>query len=393
MSEFRQVRHSQPFHVDSKSRSGKQLEEASFVHFALANSHSFRVVTVTGSAYSARRLIELWDAGSGSLLWEKEGEYSSYYAANSSNPRFSEDGRYLAVYDGNWVEIINAHSAQSTGVVAVNAFQPHAVALGNDGTSLALSRADLEERGFGPGALFEKSFLDEGKSPIDLVLTSGFSDVQLCYASDGNRLVMAGHFDETRDKRVVLMFWDVKSCKTISHGVYGEKGSSIDGPLLPVHNLDGMELSGVILRLDNRRWINIYNDSDFEYDEDNEDRCEKLTTFTTFTSEGKQNGNYVTEHEQAVCAVTHDGLVFIKNRNYLWSWKGGSTEPKRMGRIDFKTMPTCSNIKTFALSKGRLTLSSRYPHSLVFLGVEGQGIRKNHVGSIVLGKKRKTPDE
>ena len=66
-----------------------------------------------------------------------------------------------------------------------------ALAVGSNGTSLALSRDDLEERGFGPGALFENSFLDEGRSPIDLVSTCGFSDVQLCYS--GNCLVLVGH--------------------------------------------------------------------------------------------------------------------------------------------------------------------------------------------------------
>lgn len=198
---------------------------------------------------------------------------------------------------------------------------------------------------------------------------------------------MAGHFKEPLHKRIVLMFWDVNSCKTISHSVCGKIGSSIDGPLLPVHNLEGqgrLESSGIILKLDERRWFNVYDESDYEYDED-VNQCERLTTFTTFTSEGKQNGNHVAEHLKALCAVAESGLVFIKNRNYLWSWKGGRTEPKRMGRTEFKNMPSGIELQTFALSKGCLTLSSG---CMDFLSVDGHAVRGNDAGSIVLGKKR-----
>jgi hypothetical protein len=48
LSVFRTVLPSRKFHVDSKSGSGKPLEKNSFVWFVLANSQSFRVVTVSG---------------------------------------------------------------------------------------------------------------------------------------------------------------------------------------------------------------------------------------------------------------------------------------------------------------------------------------------------------
>ena len=135
------------------------------IYFCLANSESFRVVTVSGKfsppyLRNGPILFELWDAHTGALLWEKDGighgrDWSHAY------PRFSENGKYLVVYDGAWVEILNAYSAQSTGSVnaATIPRPPTALAIGNDGICLALARNDLEERGIGPGVLFEKSFL------------------------------------------------------------------------------------------------------------------------------------------------------------------------------------------------------------------------------------------
>jgi hypothetical protein len=73
------------------------------------------LVTVSVFESSAPGLIELSDARSGPLLWEKEVEGN--YFRDFPYPRFSEDGKYLVVYDGNWIEIINAHSGQGTGVV------------------------------------------------------------------------------------------------------------------------------------------------------------------------------------------------------------------------------------------------------------------------------------
>jgi hypothetical protein len=72
LSVFRTVLPSRKFHVDSKSGSGKPLEKNSFVWFVLANSQSFRVVTVSGDYNSERRLIELW-GGVGHATVGKEG--------------------------------------------------------------------------------------------------------------------------------------------------------------------------------------------------------------------------------------------------------------------------------------------------------------------------------
>lgn len=332
-------------------------------------------------------LIELWDAGTGSLLWEKEGKTQFDGPMIIPQPRFSEDGRYLVVYDGTWVEIVNAHSAQSTGVVAVKGFIPEALTVGNNGTSIAISRGDLGNRGFGPGALFEKSFLDEDRSPIDLVSTCSFTAVQLCYVSDGDRLVLVGHFTEPHLARVVLMIWDVKSGSTIHHSICGEKLSSIDGPIFPITHIQG-KTAGFVITLNERRWMKCYDEDDYDYDENNTKICEKLTTFNTFTSEGLDNGTHVAEHKKAVCGVVGDEIVIIKNRNYLWSWKGGIGEPTRIGRIDFEGMPRSERIFAFAMSHGRFTISSRYdPTGLVFLGVEEP--KQESIASIVLTKKSK----
>jgi len=212
------------------SRSRKRLPQFTTVLYGLTNSQSFRVVTVSEiSEYATYYLIELWDAASGSLLWEKEVERTIF--TKIVQPSFSEDGKYLVVYDDNWVEIVNAHSAQSTGVVPTRGCEPVALAVANNGKSLAVANNTLEAKGFGPGALFEKSFLDEGRSPIDLISLCGFSSVQLCYASNGSDLIMAGHFQKTYHERVVMIFWDVKSCSTLRHVVCGSKGSRIDGPI------------------------------------------------------------------------------------------------------------------------------------------------------------------
>jgi hypothetical protein len=313
-------------------------------------------------------------------------------------PSFSENGNYLVVYDGNWVEIVNAHSAQSTGVIAAKDCQPVALAVGNNGTRLAVANDELEIMGFGPGALFKKSFLDEERSPIDLVSTCGFRDVQICYASDGDRLIMAGHFTETYEARVVVMFWDVKSCSTLSHIVCGERGSSIDGPIFPIRLTEGygrVENYGVVLRLDDRRWFDAYYQE--ESYADDEEHYEKITTFITFTSEGKQNGKYIAEHRKVVCGIAGSELIFLQNRNHLWSWKGGGVRPKRMGRIDYKDMPPLKDILGFVLSKGRLTLVAKNdPPSLVFLGGQEHVVGERKVGSIFLSNKvskRKVRDD
>jgi hypothetical protein len=357
------------------SRSGKLLDKSATVLFGLANSHSFRVATVSGLWDLTQRFIELWDARSGSLLWEKEVEVLR--CTNNLQPRFSEDGRYLVVYDGNWIEVVN--SAQSTGVVAANDCRPVAVAVANNRTRLAVADCNLGKRGFGPGALFEKSFLDEGRSPIDLISTCDFYDIELCYASDGDCLIMAGHCHEAR---VVVMFWDVKSGSTLNHVVCGAKGSSIEGPIFPIRmtqDFGGVEIYGVVLRLDDRRWFNEHDDENYE----------NITTFTTITSEGKLNGKYVAEHQKVVFAFTRSELIFLQNRNYLWSWKGGRTQPKRMGRIDYKDMLPSKDILGFALSKGYLTLlAETVSPSLVFLGSQEQIAEERNIGSILLSKRK-----
>ena len=65
----------------------------------------------------------------------------------------------------------------------------------------------------------------------------------------------------------------------------------------------------------------------------------------------------------------------------------------RIGRIEFKDMPSADSIRSFALAKDCLTLSTRFPSSLVFLGVKTPAVREQDVSSIVLGKKRETQDE
>jgi hypothetical protein len=253
VSVFQTVLPSLSLRQDSRSRSGKHLDWGTTVLYGLANAPSSRVLTVSAPPYGARRLIELWEAVSGSLLWEKEMEVK--HLRKSCQPSFSEDSNYLVVYDGNWVEIVNAHSAQRTGIIAAKDCQPVALAVGNNGTCLAIANDELENMGFGPGALFKKSFLNEEQSPIDLVSTSGFRDVQICYASDSDRLIMAGHFTETYAARVVVIFWDVKSCSTLSPIVCGERGSSIDGPIFPIRLTESygrVENYGVVLRLDDR---------------------------------------------------------------------------------------------------------------------------------------------
>src|SRR5579859_4084151 len=135
---FRPVLPSQRFQLNSISRGGKQLHKYSSVIFSLANSHSFRVVTVSGYRPDSRRLIELWDARSGSLMWEKEAEGWEYRIL--PEPRFSEDGRYLVIYDGNWIEIVNANTAQTAGVITAKDYRVGALAVANDGTSVAVSR-------------------------------------------------------------------------------------------------------------------------------------------------------------------------------------------------------------------------------------------------------------
>jgi hypothetical protein len=109
--------------------------------------------------------------------------------------------------------------------------KPRALAIANNGTSLAIANYNLERKGFGPGAFFEKSVLHEGRYPIDLVSTSGLEHVQLCYAADGDRLIMAGKFTEVHRGTVVVIFWDVKSCTTLKHFECGGNGSLIDGPI------------------------------------------------------------------------------------------------------------------------------------------------------------------
>lgn len=369
---------------ESTSKSGEKRA----VHVSLANSKSFRMVTV--STVSEKTMIELWDAKSGALLWEK-GDIKQHY--HVCPPRFSGDGRYVVVYDGNWVEVVNAHSAQSTGVVAEKAIHPVAVAVGNNGTSLALSRNDLGDRGFGTGAQFEKSFLNGGRSPIDLVSTCNFYNVQLCYAADGTRLFMAAHTGTTtQDNRVIVMCWDVKTGNVLGHNVCGGKGSSIRAPLLPISRLamsNGVETSGVVLKVDGRRWFD-YED-DYMYDSDDSSKCEKVTTFITYTSECVLNGTHAAEHHEAVCAVVGDEIVIIQNRNYLWSWQGGLTDPKRKSRNDFEAMPASSSINAFALSDERFTIATSYPPKLVFLSTK---VNVSNAGSIVLSKgwKRKQPD-
>jgi hypothetical protein len=308
--------------MNSASRGGKPLETGFSVLFCLANSQAFCVVTVSGVYSDTHRLIELWDARSGSLRWEKEVEGLPYSRRAAPEPRFSENGKYLVVYDGNWVEIVNTYSAHSTGVVAAAAFRPLALAIGNNETGLAVARNNLEERGFGLGALFEKSFLGEGQCPVDLVSTCGLSGVELCYVSDGDRLVMAGNYKDTRKGRVLVMFWDAKSCTPLNHHVCGEKGSSIDGPILPIPpimEIKGVDIAGVILRLDDRRWFNIYDDDDYDYDSDNPDKGEFLTTFTIFMPEGVRNGKHVAEHKKVVCEIAGSEIIFIQDRCYLWS--------------------------------------------------------------------------
>jgi hypothetical protein len=115
LSVFREDLPSQPLLENSISRSGKPLAKSARVLFCLVNSHGFRLVTVSGFESSAPGLIELSDARSGPLLWEKEVEGTYFW--DVPYRRFSEDGKYLAVYDGNWMEIINALSGQGTGVV------------------------------------------------------------------------------------------------------------------------------------------------------------------------------------------------------------------------------------------------------------------------------------
>jgi hypothetical protein len=91
------------------------------------------------------------------------------------------------------------------------------------------------------------SFL-EGWSPIDLVSTCGFHNVELYYASDCDRLIM-GHFEETYEPRVVV----IKLCSTLNHVVCGAKGTSIEG-IRVTQGYCGVENYGVVLRLDDRRW-------------------------------------------------------------------------------------------------------------------------------------------
>jgi hypothetical protein len=68
----------------------------------------------------------------------------------------SEDGKYLRVYDGNWIEIINAQSGQGTGVVPAKVCKPQALAIANNGTSLTIANYNLERKDFRSGDIFRK---------------------------------------------------------------------------------------------------------------------------------------------------------------------------------------------------------------------------------------------
>ena len=176
----------------------------------------------------------------------------------------------------------------------------------------------------------------------------------------------------------------------------GGKGNVINGTLVPFANIGvgtSASTSGVLLRLRDVRWFDEYNEDEHTYDPNDWSKYETVTAFITFTPDGKQSGEHLAEHRKAICAVSEGQFVFIKNRNYVWSWKGGGTEPVRIGRIEFKDMPPADNIRSFALSKDCLTLSTRFPSALVFLCVKRPAMREEDMGSIVLGKKRKTPDE
>jgi len=351
------------------------------IYFSLANSESFRVVTVSGKfsppyLRNGPILFELWDAHTGALLWEKDGighgrDWSHAY------PRFSENGKYLVVYDGAWVEILNAYSAQSTGSVnaATIPRPPTALAIGNDGICLALARNDLEERGIGPGVLFEKSFLGGGHSEVDLVSTCGFRNVSLCYISE-DRLVMAGNFNADGRSKVIVIFWDTKSGQTLNQVVCGREGCLM-GPILPLKSLQvhgrGTSNGVMIPQHDIRVLWQASEDSSDGGESDTLESgykdIEYIKTFTTYTSEGKWNGRHIVELGKAVAGVVGGKLVILKNRNYLCAWNGfRNTQPRRVGRIDLKTMPNTQQMSSFAISEDRLTLSQTgSPASLIFL--------------------------
>jgi len=399
----------QQFQVNSKSRSGKKFFDNTQVLFSLANSETSRIVTgcqLWPSSVSI--LIQLWDAREGSLLWEKEGTSSdeAHWIAKA-HPRFSENGKYLAVYDGTWIEILNSHSAQSTGSIlaATASDPPKALAVGNNGINLALARNGLENRGIGPGALFEKSPLEEGRFKVDLVSICGLGLVSLCYASE-DRLVLAGNLLDVLAYKVVVFFWDTRTGQALNHVVCGREGL-LHGSIFPLNKLrvpGKGPSSGVVIPLKDSR---VLWNSEFELGDDGGDdanfeagfqETEDLTTFTTYTSQGEWTGRHICARDKAVIGVVGGEIIILKNRYYLYSWDGsGNTQLRRIGRIDLKSMPMENQIASFALSDDCLTLTIKgTPASLVFLSSNNgaQSKKSEKMGPIVLSKsrtKRKAP--
>jgi hypothetical protein len=283
------------------------------IYSAVFNALNSRIVTISGTV--STRCIRLWNVASGALLWSKEQPLTD--GRNQlAEPSFSEGGGYLVVPDWNCVEILDAHSAQTTSVIPIKEFQPAKVAVSANGKGLALVRhGSTQIKGHGTGALFEKSHLNEGQQPVDLVSISGLSNIKICYMADGRRLFMGARF---HDMGVIVMCWAVESCRTLNHIKCGYKGSSIVGSIYPI---GWGETSGVILRLDDQRPDKDYNIY-----------TEHVSTFITFSSEGREVGRYVTDPYEVAYGVTKDKVIFLKDGRYLWTWNGrGGGQSKANG--------------------------------------------------------------
>jgi WD40 repeat protein len=153
---------------------------------AIVNKPTTRVATISIDDGHIHQSVKLWNI-TGELLWEKQEVLGAIHEI--VQPTFSEDGKHLAVYSKDVVEIIDARRAVRANKFPVKDTKITAISIARNGRTLAIATDKSHTNERLDDAYLSKEVFDK---PVDVVTTILISNVSIAYLGRGRRLFAVG---------------------------------------------------------------------------------------------------------------------------------------------------------------------------------------------------------
>lgn len=296
--------------------------------------------------------MKLWDI-SGEMLWEPgERRFVSALKEHVS-PTFSEDGKYLGVFLGSSVEIVDARWATSSGIISIGSTDISPSSESTDLNGLNVKAIAVFENGRSLAACFPGQDGDDivltklrfrqqgsGTKPVDIVRFYGVSQVGIVYLAKGCRLIFVGKLDNPNQALppMIGVTWDVRTRVKLQVFKFGQPlvlghQISLNAPLYVVNLNSGPSL---VVHTGHQQG-NIQSSVDF------------------FTADGRHLHTFNDQTRGVYCFVSNGILIFSWDGKVKY-YKYSSSKSDEVAKLDGDEVPCPLEVKGLAVSDDRITL-------------------------------------